>query len=211
MRAPPRWLAALAVLGLTALVPAEAAAVYECGGQQDTCQCGANNPYPCCDNGGNCTWWAWHSACCNWAYGLPGWGNANTWAGNADAHPDFQVLPSPVVGSIAARNTGTWGHVAWVTAVNGNSITVTEENCCGSCNWGMRTWTYNDASYFDGGFIVPVNSCQCSAGDSQSEGCGSCGQRSRSCGGASAGSRQCWQIKRTNRCAMKPSTEDATR
>ena len=182
MSAPGRWLAAVVALVLLSLLPAEAGAVYECGGQQDTCQCGASNPYPCCDNGGNCTWWAWHSACCNWSYGLPGWGNANTWAGNANAHPDFQVVGNPVVGSIAARNAGTYGHVAWVTDVNGGTIIVTEENCCTGCNWGMRSWTYN-ASYFDAGFIVPVSQCQCSNGDTQDQGCGNCGQRSRSCGG----------------------------
>ncbi|MBU1239577.1 CHAP domain-containing protein, partial [Myxococcota bacterium] len=132
-----------------------AGAVYSCGGVNDTCTCGAYNPYPCCDNGGNCTWYAWHSACCHWGMALPGWGNANTWAQYAAANPNYEVLSSPVVGAIAARTLGTYGHVAFVVGVSGASITVEEENCCTSCAAGVRTWTY-DASYFDAGFIIPV-------------------------------------------------------
>ncbi len=178
---------ALAALAATALVAPRAGAVYSCGGQNDTCQCGRANPYPCCDNGGgkagNCTWWAWESACCGWGYGMPGWGNANTWAAEAKANPDLQVLGSPVVGSIACRDAAAPGHVAWVTAVNGSTVTVTEENCCGGCNDGMRTATYQ-ASYFTGGFIVRAGSqCACSAGQTQTEACGDCGTRSRGCDG----------------------------
>ena len=44
------------------LFAAPARAVYQCGDQVDSCQCGAPNPYPCCDNGGNCTWMAWENA-----------------------------------------------------------------------------------------------------------------------------------------------------
>jgi MYXO-CTERM domain-containing protein len=180
---PNRALASACAL-CALLWPATAWSVYQCGDQKDDCQCGANNPYPCCDNGGNCTWWAWEAACCNWAVGLPGWGNANQWAGNAKAHADYDVVSSPVVGSIACRVSGTYGHVAWVTAVNGSSITVTEENCCSGCNYGLRTWNYQ-ASWFDGGFIVRKAACACSAGQNQSEGCGNCGTRTRSCGGCS--------------------------
>lgn len=132
-----------------------ARAVYECGGVEDTCTCGANNPYPCCDNDGNCTWYAWHSACCHWDMALPGWGNAKTWAQYAAANANYEVLPSPVVGAIACRTLGTYGHVAFVIEVVGANIVVEEENCCSTCAGGMRTHTYL-ASYFDGGFIVPV-------------------------------------------------------
>jgi hypothetical protein len=60
----------------------------QCGDQIDDCPCGMPNPYPCCDNDcddpldwtdvcdGNCCWWAWDQACCNWGVGLPGWGSA---------------------------------------------------------------------------------------------------------------------------------------
>jgi hypothetical protein len=71
------------------LAPRLASAIYQCGDQKDDCTCGTSNPYPCCDNGGNCTWWAWEAACCNWQIALPGWGDANQWAGNATANPKF--------------------------------------------------------------------------------------------------------------------------
>jgi hypothetical protein len=178
---PARLALAAASIAAVLAFAAPAHAVYECGGQKDDCKCGADDPYPCCSNGGNCTWWAWEAACCNWAKALPGWGNANQWAGNAKAHPDYDVQSTPVVGSIACRQGGTYGHVAWVTKVNGSSIEVTEENCCGSCNYGMRTWTYQ-ASYFDGGFIVRVNQqCDCSAGQTQTQDCGKCGKQTRGC------------------------------
>jgi surface antigen len=139
-----------------------------------------DDPYPCCDNGGNCTWWAWEQACCGWAKGLPGWGNANQWAGNARANSNYQVLSSPVVHSVAVRASGTYGHVAWVTSVSGSTITVTEQNCWGG--YGHQNATYN-ASFFDGGFVVPVSSqCECQAGQTQSEACGNCGERQRTCG-----------------------------
>jgi hypothetical protein len=180
-----RWLAACGALLVGVLASAPALAVYQCDGETDDCQCSANNPYPCCDNGGgnygNCTWWGWNEACCNWAYGLPGWGNANQWAGEATVHPDFQVLGNAVADSIACRDVGTYGHVAWVTSVNGGTVHVTEMNCCAGCNNGVRSWSYN-TSYFTGGYIVRVNQCQCSPGDTQTQACGNCGQQSRSCG-----------------------------
>ncbi len=192
------WVSAGLVFAGVTLAPRVARAVYQCGDQTDDCKCGAYDPYPCCDNGGNCTWWAWEAACCNWAVGLPGWGNANQWAGNAKLDPNYDVLASPVVGSIACRVSGTYGHVAWVTSVNGSTITVTEENCCTSCNYGMRTATY-DASHFDGGFIVRAGQCECSPGQTQAEDCGNCGQRERGCGddckwstwGSCAGEGEC--------------------
>ncbi|MSP92578.1 MAG: CHAP domain-containing protein [Myxococcales bacterium] len=165
--------------------PAPALAVYQCGNQKDDCQCGSNNPYPCCDNGSNCTWWAWESACCNWKAALPGWGNANTWGSNAGKNPNYQVLGEPVVGSIATSTKGTYGHVAWVTGVNGSKVTVTEMNCCGGCAYGMKGNTF-DKGYFNSGYVVkkgggPVGPVcgdgQCNGGESCSgcdKDCGSC-------------------------------------
>jgi hypothetical protein len=162
-------------------------AIYECGDQKDDCKCGKSNPYPCCSNGGNCTWWAWEDACCVWGIGLPGWGNANQWAGNAKANASFEVLTSPVVNSIGVRVGGTWGHVVFVTAVNGSTITVREMNCGG--NYGMRTHTYA-SSYFDGGYIVPKGGPPgCTAAQSpQSQSCGQCGQQTRTCNSGTWGS-----------------------
>jgi MYXO-CTERM domain-containing protein len=174
--------ARLAVAVVIALAARPAAAVYQCGDQTDDCHCGGYDPYPCCDNGGNCTWWAWEAACCNWAVVLPGWGNANQWRGNALADPDYDVLDYPVTGSIANRISGTYGHVAWVVGLSGLELTVTEENCCTGCNYGMRTYTYSDWHHFDGGFIVRAGQCACAPGDTQSQGCGNCGQQTRTCG-----------------------------
>jgi surface antigen len=173
----PRLLAT-AVFALAISSSTPAAAVYQCGPDKDLCQCGMNNPYPCCSNGGNCTWWAWDRACCGWAKGLPGWGNANQWAGNAKAHPSYKVLTYPVVGSIANRVAGTYGHVAWVTAVSGSNVTVTEQNCWGG--WGHQAAT-RDKSYYDGGYIVPNDQCQCQPGATQTQSCGKCGQQTRTC------------------------------
>ena len=164
------------------LAAAPAWAVYTCGDQNDDCQCNSNNPFPCCDNGGNCTWWAWEDACCTWGVGIPAWGNANTWGSGASADPDYDVLNDPVVDSIATSTAGYYGHVAFVTAVNGGTITVREMNCCSSCNYGMRTATYQ-SSFFDSGFVVRANPCNCSSGQTQTDqsGCDNCAERSRGC------------------------------
>lgn len=170
----------LAFAAVLLLAPARALAVYQCGDQKDTCQCGMDNPYPCCDNGGNCTWYAWEAACCAWGVGLPGWGNANQWHGNAAANQSFRVLSYPVTSSISNRDVGTYGHVAFVSSLNGGgNITVHEENCWG--NYGMDTANYS-SSYFTGGFIVPNGNTACQPGQTQTQSCGNCGTQSRSCG-----------------------------
>ncbi|APR87628.1 Type IV fimbrial biogenesis protein PilY1 [Minicystis rosea] len=176
-----RALLGAAAFAAAALLGAPAHAVNACGDQIHHDECGKGNIYPCCDNGGNCTWWAWESVCRNWHIGLVNWGNANTWATHAHVDPNFDVLGYPVVGSIATRDLGNFGHVAWVVATNGSSVTVTEENCCDGCAGGMRTHTYT-AGYFNSGYVVRHGSqCQCSPGQVQSEACGDCGTRSRSC------------------------------
>lgn len=170
-----------ATLGAAALLSSPARAVSSCGGEVHQDQCGSGNIYPCCDNGGNCTWWAWESVCRNWHVGLVNWGNANTWAGHASVDPDYDILSYPVVGSIATRDLGTYGHVAWVVAVNGNTVTVTEENCCDTCAGGMRTWNYS-AGYFNSGYVVRHGvTCQCQPGATESQACGDCGTRTRTC------------------------------
>jgi hypothetical protein len=171
-----------ALLVAAALLFATSAhAVYQCGPQKDDCKCGADNPYPCCDNGGNCTWWAWEDACCNWAVGLPSWGNANQWAGNARANGNYHVETWPVTSAVSCRASGQYGHVAFVISLNGGtSITVEEQNCWG--NYGMRQWTYSDYHFFDGGYITRAGQVECQPGDSSTQGCGQCGSQSRGCG-----------------------------
>jgi surface antigen len=161
-----RYILALIAVAMVLAGAAPAYAVGSCGGVSDSCQCGANNPYPCCNNGNgkssNCTWGAWHMACCGFAKGLPGWSHAKYWAGNAKSHPDYEVHGSAKVNSIACRDQGTWGHVAWVTKVNGGSITVHEQSCCeGTSCWPNCSYCLNgfkdsgyQASYYTGGYIT---------------------------------------------------------
>lgn len=127
-----------------------------CGGYNGN-DCGGSNPYPCCSyNGnstaGNCTWWAWRSARCNWSISLPSpWRHAKYWAGDLTSN-GFIVSATPVVNSIACSSTGSYGHVAWVTSFTSTHVTVTEMNC-GSM-YGMRTKTYTRA-FFNKGYVVP--------------------------------------------------------
>ena len=91
----------------------EVSRIYSCGGHNDSCQCNMSNPYPCCDNNSNCTWWAWHKACCVWGIGLPSpWRNAKCWAGDLRSN-GYSVSSTPAVNTIACRDIGTYGHVAW--------------------------------------------------------------------------------------------------
>lgn len=166
-------------LALAVLVSTPALAVYQCGDTKDDCQCAASNPYPCCSNGGNCTWYAWEAACCAWAQGLPSWGNANQWGGNARANASYAVESFPVTNAVSNRDLGQYGHVAFTEAVSGSNVTVHEQNCWG--NYGMDTHTYA-ASFFSGGFIVRAGQVECHPGDSQSQSCGNCGTQSRGCG-----------------------------
>ncbi len=132
--------------------------VYSCGGTNDDFNCGGNNPYPCCSNGGNCTWWAWDRACRNWVRALPGWGNAKSWYSNAQAS-GYPTGTTPEVGSIAVdTNTfNPYGHVAWVLSFTSTTITVSEQNCCTGCNYGDRVYTYQ-RSIFDGYVYNPTPS-----------------------------------------------------
>ncbi len=169
------------------LVPQEAAAVYSCGGQNDDCQCNKDNPFPCCSdsahgtNHGNCTWWAWEAACCNWgAPALPTYGNAWHWKTEAIA-AGWPMSDQPVVGSVFVRTVGGgWcandnhdcGHVGWVTSVDGNGgFCSTEQACYGW--YGVKTYCH-PPGYADGGFICkkgttcgpPQPSCTTEVGSS---------------------------------------------
>jgi surface antigen len=86
---------------------------------------------------GQCTWWA-----INEFHGYTGLypnlvapgnnGDAQFWAGNA-TYNGWTVTATPRVHSIAVfppykNSAGAVGHVAWVTAVSGTQITITEMN-----------------------------------------------------------------------------------
>lgn len=191
-----RFATAVLTVALLLAAPGQAGAVSSCGGVSDSCQCGANNPYPCCNNGNgkasNCTWGAWHMACCSWAAAMPSpWQHAMYWAGNYAGHPDYDVVSDPVANSIGCHTTTGVGHVVWVTGAGGGTVNVKEMSCCeGStcypnCSWcinGFQDNTYSK-TYFDGGYIIKkgaVNPCgdgNCNNGEdcnSCSTDCGQC-------------------------------------
>jgi surface antigen len=56
-----------------------------------------------------------------------GLGNADTWGSNATSH-GLVDNTTPAVGSVAVSTSGEYGHVAFVTAVNGGTITVSQYN-----------------------------------------------------------------------------------
>lgn len=53
------------------------------------------------------------------------WGNANNW-GNAARQCGFTVDMTPKKGSVYWSDSGAYGHVAWVSEVNGNSVRIEE-------------------------------------------------------------------------------------
>jgi surface antigen len=86
---------------------------------------------------GQCTWWAineFHVFTGRYPdLTRPGnTGDAKYWAGNA-AYRGWTVTATPRVDSIVVfpagvNGAGSYGHVAWVTAVSGSTITITEMN-----------------------------------------------------------------------------------
>jgi surface antigen len=125
------------------------AGATSCGGQSSP-----GNPYPCCSNGGNCTWWVWKQAKDVWGVSLPGMGNANTWASYARSY-GYPVSSTPTINTIAVSLKGAtgWGHVAWVTNINTNGTIQVSEMNCDYGGGGVKYTTYK-TSYFDGGFIA---------------------------------------------------------
>ena len=60
-------------------------------------------------------------------YGGVQWGHAKDWAAAARSL-GISVDGNPAVGSVAWKTGGDYGHVAWVSAVNGDSVTIEEYN-----------------------------------------------------------------------------------
>lgn len=69
-----------------------------------------------------------------------GLGNAGTWDNNA-AKKGLAVGTSPFAGAIAVSESGTYGHVAYVEAVSGSQITISEYNGNYDGVYGTRTGT----------------------------------------------------------------------
>lgn len=55
------------------------------------------------------------------------WGDAKHWGSVARLH-NIAVDSTPTVGAVAWASSGTYGHVAWVCAVNGDYVTIDEYN-----------------------------------------------------------------------------------
>ena len=68
--------------------------------------------------------------------GASRWGNATTW-GTVAKNLGISVDNNPAVGSVAWWSSGM-GHVAWVSAVNGDNVTIEEYNWSVSLGYGTR-------------------------------------------------------------------------
>lgn len=84
-------------------------------------------------------------------YGWPnywtrGGNNANQWIAKAKRY-GIKVSTTPAVGTVAAMNSGYYGHVAWVEEVRGNRIVVSDYNSKGN---GTYARYETSASAFDG-------------------------------------------------------------
>jgi surface antigen len=97
--------------------------------------------------GGQCTWGALNKWYQSEGYYPGGWtGNAMTWDTGA-ANAGYTVSGTPRTRSILVMEAGVHGsssvgHVAWVTGVNGNQVTIVEMNAlAGAYNYNTRTLT----------------------------------------------------------------------
>ena len=128
-----------------------------CGGVSESCSCGACNYCWCCDgsgcvNGGNCVWYTWNRRCQAGEY-LPWCTDAKTWNNYAISN-GWPVCAGPIIGAVAVREQGTWGHVGYVVGISGDTV-YTDEQGCGSC--GTSYNVARSRSYWDGGFIYRHN------------------------------------------------------
>jgi hypothetical protein len=133
--------------------PAARGANQVCDGEEHDCGCSAATICWCCDESGNfgetcgnCVWWAWHEACCHWNDALAWCTDAKTWDDYARDN-GYPLGNDPENMSIFVRESGTWGHVGWVTAAHPDgSCETTEMYCGGPC--GVHSQT-REAGYAD--------------------------------------------------------------
>ena len=153
---PLRALLGAAALSAASLLGAPAQAVPACGNQTHHDACGKGNIYPCCPNGGNCTWWAWESVCRSWHVGLVNWGNANTWAYYA-AKSGWTVSSSPRPGAIAQTSKGRFGHVAIVEEVSADGTQIKYSDMNGLAGWNRVGKSWETGSYVGNGGWAPTS------------------------------------------------------
>ena len=88
--------------------------------------------------GGHCTAWVASQVKVYWR------GNANMWATNA-RKAGATVNRTPAVGAIIQTNESRWGHVGYITGVNGSKVTFTEWNYAGLYVKTTRTLDMSDS------------------------------------------------------------------
>jgi len=86
---------------------------------------------------------AWRLASRN-GFNIPFHGNAVDWKTLAQAR-GYSINNTPAVGAIAWFS---YGHVAWVEAVNGSQVTIEEYNYPGGGSYNERTLAASGVSYF---------------------------------------------------------------
>lgn len=93
-----------------------------------------------------------HANFTNWWQGLH-FGNANTWHLAAE-QAGIRVDQTPAVGAVAQRLNGTWGHVAYVVAVNDDgSFVINEYNHVTSRAFSSRTARIGSGSHDFNNFL----------------------------------------------------------
>lgn len=99
---------------------------------------------------GNCTYWAYAERA--WANNpIPtSWGNANTWDDGAIAD-NYVVDHTPTVGAVFQTDSGSLGHVAYVTKVEADSgkWEISEMNYAGLNIVSTRTFAASAALYYN--------------------------------------------------------------
>lgn len=73
------------------------------------------------------------------------WGNGGQWAASAAA-AGYRVGSTPSAGAVAVWNDGGYGHVAYVTGVQGGQIQVQEANYAGNQSIGNYRGWFNPGS-----------------------------------------------------------------
>ena len=114
-----------------AAAPAPAAAVSNVSYSSDA------STYPV----GQCTWGV--KTLAPWAGNY--WGNGGQWAASAAA-AGYRVGSTPSAGAVAVWNDGGYGHVAYVTGVQGGQIQVQEANYAGNQSIGNYRGWFNPGS-----------------------------------------------------------------
>ena len=152
------------VLGLCSKVDAspikEVVASERKLGEYPNFYCGAYdssvNPFAQSNYYGQCTWYVWGRAYELTGKKLPQRGSAYTW-GNGQT-----ISSVPRSNSIAVW-TGGYGHVAYVEAVNGNNVTISEANCAlygGSITYNQLYSLQDGIKYYSGMHTETLSSLQ---------------------------------------------------